>query len=429
MKTTRILAALAIVCLAAPAQAVLTIEITRGVEKGMPIAIVPFGLAGAAPPEDIRAVVEADLARSGRFDSLSPTDFLSRPRRDSEVRFKDFRLLKAEALLVGEVRPLGDGRFEVRFQLFDVFKEQQLAGYVYTAAPDQLRRVGHQIADIVYEKLTGERGAFDTRIAYVTVERRERSSRFKLQIADSDGQRPITILDSFEPVMSPAWSPDGARLAYVSFEQGRPAIFAHDVRAGNRVKVADFQGINSAPAWSPDGSRMALVLSRDGNPEIYMYRLSDGALTRLTNHPSIDTEPAWTPDGRQIVFTSDRGGAPQIYRMGVNGGEPERVTFEGGYNARASVAADGRSIAMVHRDGAGYHIALLQLGNRALRVLTDGRLDESPSFAPNGRMILYASDQQGRGVLAAVSSDGRVKQVLRLQDGEVREPAWSPLNR
>jgi len=429
MNWKKLLAALALVCLASPARAVLTIEITRGVERGMPIAIVPFGDAGSAPPEDVSGIVQADLARSGRFDALAAKDFLSRPHTDKEVRFKDFRLLKAEALVIGQVRALGDGRFEVRFQLFDVFKEQQLAGYVYTATPEQLRRVGHQIADVIYEKLTGERGAFDTRIAYVTVERRERTSRFRLQIADSDGQRPVTILDSFEPVMSPAWSPDGSRLAYVSFEQGRPAIYVHEVRAGKRSKIADFPGINSAPAWSPDGEHMAVVLSRDGNAEIYNYRLADGALTRLTNHPAIDTEPAWAPDGRSLVFTSDRSGAPQIYRMGADGSNVERVTFEGSYNARATFASDGRAIAMVTRDDQGYHIGLLQLANRALRVLTDGRLDESPSFAPNGRMILYASEQQGRGVLAAVSSDGRVKQVLRLQDGEVREPAWSPLNR
>ena len=415
---------------ASQASAILTIEITQGVDGGLPIAIVPF----AVPPNDrlvhdVSAVIEADLARSGRFTPLDKKNFVSRPVNEGQVIFKDWRIVKAEALVIGSVKAVGRDRYEVQFQLYDIYKEKRLAGLNYTVSGAQLRAAAHQISDIVYEKLTGEPGVFSTRIAYVTREGTAKRFTYKLQVADSDGYNPLTILDKTEPLMSPAWSPDGQQLAYVSFEQRRPTLYLQNVVNGARRRIAEFNGINSAPAWSPDGTKMALTLSRDGNPEIYVMRLSDNSLTRMTNHPSIDTEPTWSPDGREIAFTSDRGGKPQIYRMRADGSNVERVTFEGEYNARASYSADGKMLTLVSGARGRYHAALLHLQSSVLQVLTDTPLDESPSFAPNGRMILYATDRGGRGVLASVSSDGRVRQLLKLQEGDVREPAWSPFNR
>jgi len=416
--------------IATPASAILTIEITQGVDSGLPIAIVPFGTAGrASPPQNVSAIVEADLARSGRFSPLDKKDFVSRPTEDRQVIFKDWRIVKAEALVIGSVKSAGSGRWQVDFRLYDIYKEKQLAGYSYTVKGDKLRAVAHQISDIVYEKLTGEPGVFSTRIAYVIRESLGKRNRFKLQVADADGYSPVTILTTPEPLISPAWSPDGTRLAYVSFEQRRPVLYVQNVIHGARTRVAEFNGINSAPAWSPDGTRLALTLSRDGNPEIYVLRLSDNALRRLTHHPAIDTEPAWSPDGNEIVFTSDRGGRPQIYRMRSDGSRVERLTFEGEYNARASYSPDGKMLTLLSGGGGRYHAALLHLSASVLQVLTDTPLDESPTFAPNGRMVLYATERGGRGVLASVSSDGRVRQTLKLQEGDVREPAWSPFQR
>lgn len=412
---------------ASTTQAILTIEITKGVESGLPIAIVPFkGETAPALLQVITPIVEADLVRSGRFASLPQQSFLSQPSQPMEVAFKDWRLLKAEALVTGSVRVLSPGRVQVDFQLYDVFKEQVLANLRYVVDPSLLRVVAHQISDAIYEKLTGEPGAFNTRIAYISRERATRGYTYKLQVADADGYNPQTVLTSREPMMSPAWSPDGTRLAYVSFEQRRSMIYIQSVGDGSRKKVAESKGINSAPAWSPDGTRLALVLSKDGNPEIYQLNLTDHRLTRLTRHPAIDTEPAWSPDGREIVFTSDRSGKPQIYRMSAGGERTERVTFAGDYNARAAYAPDGKSLVLITRLDGKYRTALLHLQSATLQVLTDSSLDESPSFAPNGRIILYASEVRGRGVLATVSADGRVRQTVKLQEGDIREPAWSP---
>jgi TolB protein len=420
---------LAVLACPTAAQAVLQIEITRGVEAGIPIAVVPFAASGPVP-QPIADIIEADLKRSGRFDPVARRDFLSQPSDHSQVNFSDWRLIKSEALVVGRVTPAGGDRYDVQFQLFDVFKGTQLAGFRYQETGPNLRRLAHRIADIIYEKLIGEPGAFDTRIAYVTVEGpRNAKPRFLLQIADSDGYGPVTVLESREPILSPAWAPDGSRLAYVSFENRRPVVFIQRLQDGTRTKIADHPGVNSAPAFSPDGRQLALTLSKDGNPEIYVMDLAGGGLRRLTNHHAIDTEPAWSPDGRYLVFTSDRAGRPQIYRMGAGGGEPERVTFEGSYNARASYSADGKRLVLVTNQGSGYQIGVLYLANRALHVLTGQALDESPSFAPNGAMVLYAGQENGRGVLAAVSADGRVRNTMRFAAGDVREPAWSPLNR
>jgi TolB protein len=419
----------------AASSAMLTIEITRGADAGQPIAVVPFrfeppaGTKDAKVPQAIADVVSADLVRSGRFLVLPKKDYVSEPHEFKDIVYKDWRVLKAEALVIGSVRALANGQYEVQFFLFDVFKENQLAGYRYTVGADLLRTVAHQISDVVYEKLTGEPGAFNTRIAYVTHEAAPGGGAYKLQVADSDGANPIAIVKSPEPLMSPAWSPDGKRLAYVSFLDGkRSKLYVQGVADRKVELIADFRGINSAPAWSPDGTRLALTLSKDGNAEIYVLRLDTHELRRLTSHPAIDTEPAWSPDSRQIVFTSDRAGRPQIYRMSAEGGEAERLTFEGDYNARASYASDGKTLTLVSGDQRQFRIATLQLDKLTLQVLTDTTLDESPTFAPNGRLILYATEVRGRGVLASVSSDGRMRQIYKEQ-GDVREPAWSPYNR
>src|SRR3989344_4581083 len=385
--------------------ALLTIEITQGADNGIPIAVVPFGWEAkskTALPHDVAAVVDADLARSGRFLTLPKKDFLATPARDRDVTFKDWRLLKAEALVIGSITPAAAGRVEVQFRLYDVFREKQLAGYSYTVSPGALRGLAHQIADVIHEKLTGEPGAFNTRIAYVTREgARAGAAVYKLQVADSDGYSPQTVVQTTEPLLSPAWSPDGRRLAYVSLEDKRSKVYLQNIA---------------------DGWRLALTLSREGNPEIYLFDLATRSLRRLTSHPAIDTEPAWSPDGRYLVFTSDRAGKPQIYRMSAEGGEAERLTFEGDYNARASYSPDGKMLTLVSRQEGLYHIATLRLDTRALQVLTDTALDESPSFAPNGRLIIYATEVRGRGLLASVSADGRVRQLYRFAEGEVRGP-------
>lgn len=418
---------------ALPAAAVLRIEITQGVEGAYPIAVVPFGWQGpgGAPPEDVGAIVARDLHLSGRFSLLPEPEMPGRPHHADQVAFPAWRALGVDAVVVGRVRLMGPDAYAVQFQLLDVYRRRQLIGYSIPARRGELRRVAHRVADLIYEKLTGEPGAFDTQVAYVSVVRGTDGAKvYRLVVADSDGARPHTIVTSRAPILSPAWSPDGREIAYVSFEGGRPEVFVQTLATGGRRRVAAFPGLNGAPAWSPDGRRLALSLSRDGDPEIYVLELATGALRRLTRSPAIDTEPAWSPDGRWIAFTSDRGGSPQVYRVPAAGGRVERLTYEGRYNARPVYAPDGKRLALVHGARGRYRIAVLELGTGALQVLTEGRLDESPSFAPNGRMILYATRAAGgRGVLAAVSADGRVRQRLVLQEGEVREPAWGPYRR
>ncbi|MDE0921242.1 MAG: Tol-Pal system beta propeller repeat protein TolB [Arenicellales bacterium] len=409
----------------------LTIEITKGADGGIPIAVVPFKWQGqTALPADIGDIVAADLYRSGQFNPLPVDDFLSRPSDNSEVKYKDWRLIKAVNLVVGRVTQMGTDRYAVRFQLFDVFRERQLAAFLWEVTGSDLRKTAHQISDKVYEVLTGRPGAFDSRIAYVTLLRTaSKGSEYQLMVADVDGYNPKQILRSSDPILSPAWAADGAWLAYVSFEDGRSKIFVQNLNTGARKKLAEFPGINGAPAWSPDGKHMAMTLSRDGNPEIYVMHIASGSLRRLTNHSSIDTEAAWSPDGRHLVFTSDRAGRPQIYRMAAAGGRAERLTFEGKENARASYDRTGKHLTLVTNQGNGDQIGVFSLSKGSLEILTDGRFDESPTFAPNGAMILYAAQRGGSGLLSAVSADGRVRQVLRSESGTVREPAWSSLNR
>jgi TolB protein len=413
------------------ARAALTIEITQGMEGAIPVAVVPFGWSGntAAAPENIAAIITADLNRSGRFESLPDHDLIAHPTEGAQVQFQNWRMVKVDDLVIGKVTGDADGSFTVQFELYDVFRGKQLTGSSFPASGADLRQVAHHISDLIYEKLTGEQGAFNTQIAYVTTSGTGKSKSYTLLVADSDGYNPQTILTSNQPLMSPSWSPDGRQIAYVSFEKKLAEIYIQQVASGSRRKLASFKGINGAPAWSPNGRQLALTLSRDGNPEIYVMEATTGALRRLTSGAAIDTEPVWTPDGRSIIFTSDRGGSAQLYRVPSGGGKAERLTFEGKYNAGADISPDGRKIAMVHGNGGNYRIAVLDLETGLLRVLTDGPLDESPSFSPNGSMIIYATRAGSREVLSAVSVDGRFRQRLSLQAGNVREPVWSPFDR
>jgi TolB protein len=357
------------------------------------------------------------------------SDMVTTPHRAEEVELRDWRLLAMDNLVVGEVKPSVVGGYEVSFVLFDVFRGEQLAAMTFSGSASELRYTAHRIADVIYERLTGSPGVAATRIAYVTSQGGAGSQRSKLEVADADGYNPQTIVASGDPIMSPAWSPDGRRLAYVSFENHQTAIYVQELATGQRERVAAYKGINGSPAWSPDGQKLAMTLSKGGNPDIYVLDLSSRDLRQLTDHFAIDTESAWSPDGSHIIFTSDRGGNPQIYKMPASGGEATRVTFENDYNARASFAPDGRSIVLVTRVGGNFRIGLLASNTGVTRLLSDGRLDESPSFAPNGGMVLYATQHGGRGVLSAVSVDGSVSQRLSQGGGDLREPDWSPILR
>lgn len=409
---------------------ILTIEITQGLRGAIPIAIVPFGWDGQGmmpPSTAMSEIINSDLMRSGYFKVLPTGDMLAQPHSGDKVDFKDWRMVKVDYLVVGQVIPEGAGGYKFRFQLFDVYRGEQLLGQMGSTTAANLRYSSHKVADMIYEKITGIPGAFATRIAYVTSATNVGNSQVSLVIADSDGYNPQPILSSKEPVMSPAWSPDGRRLAYVSLEGKKASIYVQDIYSGQRRQVASYPGLNGAPAWSPDGNQLALTLSKDGNPEIYILDLGSQQTRRLTDHYSIDTEPAWSPDGNYIVFTSDRGGSPQIYRVSARGGNPERITFENNYNARASYSKDGQSLVMVTREQGQFRIGIQDLKRGGLKTITRGTLDESPTFAPNGRLVLYASKRGRQGILAATSVDGQVQQQLAWGSGDVREPAWSPV--
>ena len=403
----------------------LEIDIVGGNAAALPITVVPFG--GNCGETDVGGVVRADLGRSGQFRSPDPASLPERPTQGSEVAYPTWRMLKQDYLLIGRCVPGGDG-YRTEYELFDVAKQERLLGFALSAPAGAMRDVAHQISDAVYEKILGVPGAFWTRIAYVTASGLGRNTRYALVVADADGYNPRTVVNSTEPLLSPSWSPDGRRLAYVSFEGGNSGIWIQDIATGSRDKVTSFRGINGAPAFSPDGGRLAMTLSKGGNPDIYVMDLGSKHLTQLTNHFGIDTEPTWSHDGATLYFTSDRGGRPQIYQMPASGGSATRVSFDGSYNASPSLSSDDKKLATAQGAGNTYRIALMDRSTGGARwsMLSPGSLDESPSFAPNGAMLLYAAREGRRGVLYAVSADGRVRQRLTLGDGDVREPAWSP---
>ena len=420
------------ILLVGTARAELIVEITQGAGSRTPVAVVPFAWVGTSPgmPLDVAEVIGADLTRSGRFAPIPERDMLQKPTAGADMDFDDWSILGVEAVVIGRVEQTGDNAYTVQFQLFDVFRRRQLVGYRMPASRGTMRRVAHRAADMIYEKLTGIKGVFGTKVAYVTAEQQGNGKLFKLVVADQDGENEHTIMESTDPIMSPAWSPDSRRLAYVSFEGNKSSVFVQTLRTGNRQRVSSKPGINGAPAFSPDGRKLVLTLGGvDGNLDIHILDISSRETKRLTTHRAIDTEGSWSPDGRFIYFTSDRSGGPQIYRVSVNGGTPERITFEGSYNARPRLSPDGSRLAMVHNDRGDYRIAVMNVERRDLLIVSVGRQDESPSFAPNSDTLIYATRQGRNGVLESVSADGLIRQRLASGRVDVREPVWSPFPR
>ena len=406
----------------------LNVDIVGGVKTATPIVVVPFAQQGGAPlSTDIADVMRNDFNRSGKFRSLAKSDIVETPSQGSDIKFATWRLLKQDYITVGRVSDAGGGMLKVEYELWDVNKQQSLLAQAFTVPAGDLRGVAHQIADQIYEKITGVRGAFWTRIAYITAVGLGNNTTYSLIVADSDGFNPQVVARSKESLLSPAWSPDGRKIAYVSFESGNSNIYIQDITTGSRQLVSSHKGINGAPAWSPDGRKLALSLSYVGNPEIYVLDLGSRQETRLTNNLAIDTEPTWAPDGQGIYFTSDRSGRPQIYQVPAGGGGADRITFQGQNNLKASVSYDGKQIAMVQGNGNVYRIAIMDrsLGGQ-VRFVSPGPIDDAVSFAPNASMLLYAATEGSRGVLYSVSNDGMVRQRLALADGNVQEPAWGP---
>jgi TolB protein len=419
--------ALVLILFSLPAQAVITIEITEGVEGAIPLAVVDFDSASLPIKltTDVAEIITNNLNRSGVFKVLNQAKNPAQPHYSKDVIYPKWRAAGQEYLVVGRILSKTGGKLDVQFQLLDVLKQKQLLGYSFPVRLRNLRTTAHEISDLIYEKITGIRGAFNTRIAYISAHG-GKNKRYFLQVADTDGFNPQTILESDQPLMSPSWSPDGQSLAYVSFENKRPVIFIQHLATSRRSKVSGFKGLNSAPSWSPVGKQLAMVLSKDGSADIYVMNIATKKLRRITRHRGIDTEPVWTPDGQSLIFTSDRSGSPQLYRIGLNGGTPKRVTFEGRYNTAADISPDGKNIVMVYGDRGQYRIAELELESGNLNLLTDNKLDESPSYSPNGQMVLYASTQGNKGVLYMVSRDGRSRHKLSDQQGDIREPVWGP---
>ena len=400
------------------AHAQMVIDIVAGGSKQIPVAIAQF----ANDYPELTPVIKTDLLRSGLFKLVETADVKPQPTDTSTINYADWQSRGADALAVGSVSGNPDGSLKVNFRLYDPVRKTQIAGMSYTARPNYVRATAHRIADVIYEKLTGDRGIFSTRIAYIL----KQGKRYQLQVADSDGENAQTVLASNEPIISPRWSKDGSKLAYVSYEEHKPIVYSHHLASNQRRVVSNQKGSNSSPAWSPDGSKMAVTLTKDGLSQIYAVDLDNGNLTRLTRSSGIDTEADYSPDGRSIAFLSDRGGSPQLYQMPAGGGDAKRLTFDGNYSVSPRYSPDGKSITYIKREGGRFQVALLDLASGVSTTLSDTSNDESPSFAPNGKMILYATELGGRGALAVVSSDGRIKQRLRVLSGEVREPAWGP---
>ncbi len=419
-------------CLLAPLTAgALEIVIEEGIRDALPIAVVPFYRPGAEAgietpgTPDPAQVISNDLRYSGSFSPLPPEDLPGRPTEPQDVQFSDWQRIGAENLVIGRVVPTADGNYQVEFRLFDVYKREQIAGMRLITSAGQLRSAAHRISDSIYQKLTGVRGIFSTRIIYVSKQTDQNDrNRYLLTLSDYDGQRPQVLLESPDPILSPAWSADGERLAYVSFEGSDTTVYVQELRSGQRTKVSALPGLNGAPHFSPQGERLALALSKDGNSEIYVLHLASGLLQRITDHPAVDTEPAWLPDGEHLLFTSDRSGKPQIYEVQLQSGATRRLTFQGNYNAGADVSPDGELLGIVHgREGGGFRIATQDLKSSELTVITDGRLAESPSFSPNGKMIIHAASN---GELSIVSISGTPPLRIRNQGENLREPAWAP---
>ncbi len=422
------------------AMAELTIEISEGYDNAIPIAIVPFGYERQTPmsaglpkaslamqsPVDLAQVISANLRRSGHFNPLSHAELPAKPTEIEAIDFSQWRSLDVDNMLMGKVIDEGDGFYQIEMRFMDVLRKTQIIGKRWNHIPkSNLRQIAHQISDLIYQELTGVRGAFNTQIAYVTLRKINGKRHYTLEVADSDGFNPQPILKSYQPIMSPSWAPDGKKLAYVSFENGRSQIIVQSLDGKYRQNIAKFKGINGAPAWSPDGTKLAMTLSKDGSADIYIMEVKTGKLQRLTRKFSIETEAAWAANGRSLFFNSDRRGKPQVFQVFLDTGEINRITYDGNYNANPEISPDGRYLSVVHGKN-GFHIGLLDLYTSEFRVLTDTFLDESPTFSPNGEMILYAMNRNGKGVLAVVAIDGKTSQTLKVKDGEVREPAWGP---
>lgn len=420
-----------LVFVAGSSYAELVIDV-QGVAQPTPVAIVPFGWqgSGAEMPLDVAAVITSDLRRSGRFEPVPESRMLQKPTSGADVDFQDWTFVGVEAVVVGSVAQTGEDAYTLQFQLFDVFGRKQLVGYRMPATRGTMRDAAHRAADMIYEKLTGIKGVFGTKVAYVTAQQQGQQRLYSLVVADQDGENEYTIMESNNPIMSPAWSPDSRQLAYVSFEDNKSAIFVQTLRSGNRFKVSSQPGINGAPSFSPDGRKLVVTLGGlEGNLDIFTLDITSRKLQQLTTHRAIDTEGTWSPDGRYIYFTSDRAGGPQVYRVPAKGGTPERITFEGSYNARPRLSPDGTRLAMVHNDRGNYRIAVMDLARKNILIVSSGQQDESPSFAPNSDILIYATRQGRNGVLETVSADGLIRQKMASGRGDVREPVWSPFPR
>ena len=409
----------------------LTLDVINGVPSAIPITVVPFGFESAAQPPatDVAAVIRDDMVRCGKFRTLTGADIVEHPSHGGEINFSTWKLLKQDYLVIGRERDAGNGQIRVEYELWNVTAQKKMLAGAYTALPEELRGVAHQIADQIYQKIIGQPGAFYTRIAYVTTTGSGKAMQWSLIVADSDGHNPQIVVRSRQPLLSPAWSPNGKELAYVSFESGDSAVYLQNLATGQRRLISGRKGINGAPAFSPDGKKLAMMLSFGGSPEIYVEDLASGQLTQITHNPSINSGPRWMPDGKNLIFMSDRSGKPQLYQESITGGGATRLTFDGEYNSSAAINYDASQLAMMHSDDSNtYRIAIMdrKLDNQ-LRFISPGPLDESPSFAPNGSMLLYAAtDPNGKGVLYEVADNGSVRQRLALVDGNVQSPAWGP---